>query len=152
MQNGNFQVAEITLTYRTKVKAKERPQIKSSFDAFVVLTKQWSDLIEYQEEFNLLLLNRANKVLGIYNVSKGSSSGTVVDAKLVFAAAITANATSIILAHNHPSGNLQPSQQDIDLTKKLVKAGEVLDIKIFDHLILTPDDGYFSFADESLIY
>lgn len=151
MEQANFQVAEITLTYRSKVKAKDRPQIRGSADAFEVLSTLWSDLIEFQEEFNILLLNRANKVLGIYNVSKGSSCGTVVDAKLVFAAALKGNATSIILAHNHPSGNRQPSQQDIDLTKKLVRAGEVLDIKVLDHLILTPEDGYFSFADESMI-
>lgn len=151
MNNGNFQVAEIALCYRTKVKAADRPQIKSSNDAFKVLTTHWSDLIEFQEEFNILLLNRANKVLGIYNVSKGSNCGTVVDAKLVFTAALKANASSIILAHNHPSGNLQPSQQDIDLTYKLKKCGEVLDITIFDHLILTPEDGYYSFADESMM-
>jgi len=152
MKIGNLlQVAEVTLVYRTKVKAADRPQIKSSFDAFVVLTNQWSDLIEFQEEFNILLLNRANRVLGIYHVSKGSACGTVVDAKIVFTAALKANATSIILAHNHPSGNLQPSQQDIDLTEKLKKCGELLDIQVFDHLILTPEDGYYSFADEGML-
>lgn len=151
MEQANFQVAEITLAYRTKVKAADRPQITSSFDAFTVFTKQWSDLIEFQEEFNILLINRANRVLGIFNASKGSSCGTVVDPKLIFAAAIKGNAAAIILAHNHPSGNKQPSQQDIDLTKRLIKAGEILDIKVLDHLILTPEDGYFSFADESMI-
>ncbi|MBK7870733.1 MAG: JAB domain-containing protein [Saprospiraceae bacterium] len=151
MEQANFQVAEITLTYRSKVKAKDRPQIRSSADAFEVLSTLWSDLIEFQEEFNILLLNRANKVLGIFNVSKGSSCGTVVDAKLVFTAALKGNAASIILAHNHPSGNLQPSQQDIDLTEKLKKAGVILEIAVLDHLIITAHDGYFSFADESMI-
>lgn len=147
----NFQVAEIELHYRTKVKASERPQVRNSCDSYQVFLSLWSDLIEYQEEFNILLLNRANKVLGLYNVSKGSSCGTVVDAKIVFVAALKANATSIILAHNHPSGNLQPSHQDIELTKKLKKCGEILDIQVLDHLILTPNDGYFSFSDEGLI-
>jgi DNA repair protein RadC len=151
MNNGNFQVAEITLCYRTKVKAADRPQINSSFDAFSLFTRQWSDLIEFQEEFNILLINRANRVLGIFNASKGSSCGTVVDPKLIFAAAIKGNASAIILAHNHPSGNKQPSQQDIDITKRLTKAGEILDINVLDHLILTPEDGYFSFADEGMI-
>jgi len=81
-------------------------------------------------------------------VSRGGTSGTVVDAKIIFAAAIKARADGIILAHNHPSGNLQPSQADLDLTRKLRQAGEVLDISILDHLILAPDSGYYSFADE----
>lgn len=152
MKTGNLlQVAEVTLVYRTKIKASERPQIRSSKDAYYVLKANWSDLVEFQEEFNLLFLNRANRVFGIYNVSKGSSNATIVDAKIVFVAALKANACSIILAHNHPSGNLQPSQQDIDLTKKLKQCGELLDIQVLDHLILTPEDGYFSFADESMI-
>jgi len=146
-----FNVSEIELRYRTNVKASDRPQIRSSQDAYQVLAAYWGDLIEMQEEFNLLLLNRANRVLGIYNVSKGGVAGTVVDAKIVFAAALKANASSIILAHNHPSGNRQPSQADIDLTKKLKQAGQVLDIQVLDHLILMPDDRYFSFADDCLI-
>lgn len=152
MKTGNLlQVAEVTLVYRTKIKASERPQIRSSQDAYHVLKANWSDLVEFQEEFNLLFLNRANRVFGIYNVSKGSSNATIVDAKIVFVAALKANAASIILAHNHPSGNLQPSQQDIELTKKLKQCGELLDIQVLDHLILTPEDGYFSFADESMM-
>mgnify|MGYP000122271654 CR=1 FL=1 len=146
-----LQVAEVTLVYRTKIKASERPQIKSSQDAYKVLSANWSDLVEFQEEFNLLFLNRANRVFGIFNVSKGSTNGTIVDAKIVFVAALKANASGIILAHNHPSGNLQPSQQDIELTKKLKQCGELLDIQILDHLIITPEDGYFSFADENMI-
>lgn len=152
MKTGNLlQVAEVTLVYRTKIKASERPQIRSSEDAYNVLRANWSDLVEFQEEFNLLFLNRANKVLGIYNVSKGSSAATIVESKIVFVAALKSNACSIILAHNHPSGNLQPSQQDIELTKKLKQCGELLDIQVLDHLILTPEDGYFSFADESMM-
>ncbi|MEM6319964.1 MAG: JAB domain-containing protein [Bacteroidota bacterium] len=99
------------------------------------------------EEFNLLLLNRANRVLAFYNVSKGGQVGTVVDAKVVFAAALKLKATGIILAHNHPSGNLHPNMQDIAVTKKLVEGGKLLDIIIFDHLIVTPY-GYYSFAEE----
>lgn len=146
-----LQVAEVELVYRTKVKASERPQIRSSRDAYNVLSANWSDRIELLEEFYILFLNRQNRVTGIYQVSKGGIAGTVVDAKIVFAAAIKALANSIILAHNHPSGNTQPSQQDIDLTRKLKRAGETLDITVFDHLILTPEDGYFSFADEGMM-
>ena len=99
-----------------------------------------------------MLLNRANKVLGIFEVSSGGSTGTVADPKLVFAAAIKANACGIILAHNHPSGNLQPSQADIDLTKKMKEGGKLLEIQILDHVIITTE-GYYSFAgrDESSI-
>ena len=97
-----------------------------------------------------MLLNRANKVLGIYPVSKGGVSGTLVDPKLIFSVALKCNASSIILAHNHPSGNLFPSENDKELTQKLKSAGNFLDIKVLDHLIITPE-GYFSFADEGLL-
>jgi DNA repair protein RadC len=146
-----FQVSEVKLIYQTKVKASERPQIRHSQDSHAILRQNWSDQIELLEEFYILFLNRQNRVTGIYLVSKGGVAGTVVDAKIVFAAAVKALASAIILAHNHPSGNLQPSQQDIDLTRKLKRAGETLDITILDHLILTPHDGYYSFADESLM-
>ena len=108
------------------------------------------DLIELQEEFNIIILNRSNEVLGIYNISKGGSTGTIVDAKLVFATALKCNANSIVLAHNHPSGNLTPSQNDLNLTRKLKKAGEVIDVSVVDHLILTKE-GYYSFADEGIL-
>lgn len=146
-----FEVAEVKLVYQTKVKASHRPQIRSSRDCYDVFSQNWSDQIELVEEFYILFLNRQNRVTGMFQASKGGVAGTVVDAKIVFAAAIKAMATSIILAHNHPSGNVQPSHQDIDLTKKLKRAGETLDISVFDHLILTPHDGYFSFADEGLM-
>jgi DNA repair protein RadC len=103
----------------------------------------------------MLLLNRANKVLGIFEVSSGSATGTVADPKLVFAAAIKTNACGIILAHyvkahNHPSGNLQPSQADIDLTRRMKEGGKLLEIQLLDHVILT-SEGYYSFADEGLL-
>jgi DNA repair protein RadC len=84
-------------------------------------------------------------------VSQGGLAGTVVDPKVVFAAALKARASSLILAHNHPSGNLKPSQADTDLTNKIKQGGELLDIAILDHLILSPEGGYFSFADEGLM-
>lgn len=127
---------------------KERPQIRSSRDGFQAIAPLLMDLPH--EEFWILLLNRANKVMAREQISLGGVSGTVVDAKVVFRKAIEGMASSIILVHNHPSGNLQPSQQDIDLTKKLKKAGETLDITVFDHLIIT-ESGYFSFADENLM-
>ena len=145
--NSFFKVSEVELTYRSKVKANDRPQIMSSRTAFDIFLYNWSDQIEIQEEFNILLLNQANRVIGFYNVSKGGRASTVVDAKVVFAAALKGNAVSLVLAHNHPSYSLTPSLQDIELTKKLVAGAKLLDLKILDHLIITPVD-YYSFADE----
>lgn len=107
--------------------------------------------MELLEEFVVLFLNKANKVTGLFRVSRGGTCGTVVDIKIVFAAAIKALASGIILAHNHPSGNVQPSQADSDLTRKCRDAGKVLDIAVLDHLILSPEGGYYSFADEGML-
>ncbi len=127
---------------------KERPQIRSSRDSYHTIAPLLMDLPH--EEFWILLLNRANRVVAREQISLGGVAGTVVDAKVVFRKAIEGIASSIILVHNHPSGNLQPSQQDIDLTKKLKKAGETLDIAVLDHLIIA-ESGYYSFADENLM-
>lgn len=112
IKNSSFpKVAEIKLTYRAKVKPSERPQVTSSTDCYNVLKQSWdSGKIEFVEQFKVMLLNRANKVLGIYELSTGGVAGTVADPKLIFAAALKACASSIVLCHNHPSGNLKPSQ------------------------------------------
>lgn len=123
-------------------------KITSSQDANKILQPILSGLAK--EEFWILLLNRANKVISKKQISQGGVSGTVVDAKIVFKEALACLASSIILAHNHPSGNLKPSQADLDLTKKLKQAGKTMDISVLDHLIIT-DQGYLSFADEGLI-
>lgn len=107
--------------------------------------------MEFLEEFVVLLLNKSNKVIGLFRVSRGGTCGTVVDIKIVFAAAIKAMASGVILAHNHPSGNLQPSHADIDLTRKCCEGGKLLEIAVLDHLILSPDEGYYSFADEMML-
>jgi DNA repair protein RadC len=121
------QIAEIQLSYKTTVKASLRPKIASSRDAYEILKDLWDPgRIEFLEQFKVMLLNRANRVLGVLEVSSGSSTGTVVDPKLVFVAAIKANACGIIIAHNHPSGNLTPSQSDIDLTRKIKEGGKML--------------------------
>jgi DNA repair protein RadC len=144
-------VPEIQLTYNNKVKAEDRFQICSSRDAYWVFESNWSDQMELVEEFKALLLDRSNRVMGLFHASKGGVAGTVVDLKVVFAAALKARASSMIFAHNHPSGNLLPSQADLDLTKRFKEAGKILDIQVLDHLILSPDDRYYSFADECRI-
>jgi DNA repair protein RadC len=98
----------------------------------------------------MIILNRANEVIGYSKISSGGTASTVVDAKVIFTKALLSGAHSIILAHNHPSGNLQASEDDIKVTKQLVNAGRVLDIRVLDHLILT-DKGYLSMADEHLM-
>ncbi|HEY1870125.1 MAG TPA: JAB domain-containing protein, partial [Chitinophagaceae bacterium] len=102
-------VEEIGLVYKTKIKASERPIIKKSSDVYDLLLANWDqDIINLQEEAKVILLNQANRVLSLYSVSKGSATGTVMDPKLIFTAALKRGACSIILSHNHPSGNLKP--------------------------------------------
>jgi DNA repair protein RadC len=148
MPLGNLQ--EIDILYRNKVKQADLPKIGCSDDVYKYLMSVWSHQIDRLEEFIILCLNRANKVLGYSKISQGGLAGTVADPKVIFQVALKANACSIILAHNHPSGNLKPSENDISLTKKLKNAGEFLDLTVLDHLIIT-SEGYYSFADESLL-
>jgi len=130
----------------TEVKAVE--SILSSKDAYNLMRRHLVDL--NHEEFWIILLGRASKVLGKELISKGGLSGTVADPKIIFHIALQQQASGIILIHNHPSGNLKPSQLDISLTKKLSEAGRMLEIQILDHLIIG-DTGYYSFGDESLL-
>jgi len=144
-------IAEIKLSYSSNVKASQRIKISSSRDAYNVLLANWhKDYIEFVEQFKVLLLNRANKVLGIFEVSTGGSAGTIACPKLIFCSAIKANACGIIMAHNHPSGNLNPSQSDITYTKRMKEGGRLLEVEILDHIILSKE-GYYSFADEGMI-
>lgn len=127
---------------------ENKNKISSSSDAYNILYPEMSDLVK--EEFWILVLNRANHLLKKIRISEGGLTGTVADPKVIFKHALDHSASSIILAHNHPSNNLKPSQNDIDLTKKLVSAGKLLEISVLDHLIIGSDT-FFSFADESLI-
>ena len=143
--------SEIELIYKSKVKASERPHISSSKDAYQILLQVWDEeKIDLVEQFKVLFLNRANKVLAVYSVSTGGITGTVADPRLIFTAALKANAVSLVLSHNHPSGNLKPSRADEELTSKIKNAGSFLDIKVLDHIIIS-SEGYLSFADEGLL-
>jgi DNA repair protein RadC len=144
-------IAEIELIYKSKVKASERPMIKTSKEAADLLKQIWDEnKIDFVEQFKVLFLNRSNKVLGIFELSTGGVTGTVADPKLIFVAALKANATGIIISHNHPSGNLKPSNADEELTQKIKQAGLFLDIKLLDHIIVT-SESYYSFADQGLV-
>ncbi len=142
-------IAALELGRRRQLSSiKDRPQVRSSRDAYQAIAPILADLPH--EEFWILLLNRSNKIVSRERVSMGGVSGTVVDARIVFKRAIELLASSIILCHNHPSGNLNPSQADINLTRKLKKAGEVMDVAVIDHLIIA-GDGFYSFADEGIL-
>lgn len=157
MENGAnvsnlYQFAEVELVYKNAVKASERFQIKESQDAYKILMQSWDEnKIGFIEQFKILLLDRSNKVLGIYDVCQGGTCGVVVDVKLVFAAALKASAHSIILSHNHPSGNLNASEADRQITTKIKRAGAILDIPVLDHIIVT-SEGYYSFVDNNEIF
>lgn len=124
-------------------------QINTSIDVYESISSQFKDL--NHEEFWIILLNRANKVTSKHLISKGGQAGTIADPKIIFNIALENHAASIILAHNHPSGNMKPSRSDLELTKKLRSAGQFLDMPILDHLIIT-NNGFLSFADEGIIH
>jgi len=142
-------ISEVKLTYRSKVKAADRIKISGSQDAFEILYEHWDkETIEHIEEFKILLLNRANMVLGIASLFKGGVVGTVIDPRIIFQYALKANAAQIILAHNHPSGNIKPSEADRAITQKIKEGAKHLDITVLDHIILTCDENYYSFSEE----
>lgn len=130
---------------RNEAEVMSREKITNSRDAFEVLRSSLGDLP--YEEFWILLLNKANKVIRKCSISEGGVSGTVVDPKKIFKIALDNHASSIILGHNHPSGNIQPSEADHKITKKVKDAGNMLDVAVLDHIIIG-DDRYYSFADE----
>jgi DNA repair protein RadC len=144
----NYKISEVELIYRNKVKAKDRPRIQRSCDAYELLCQSWDmNKMDLQEQFKVLLLDKGGHCMGIMLVSSGGMSACLVDPKLVFATALKARACSLILAHNHPSGNLKASKEDEALTEQLCEGGGLLHIDILDHLILT-SDGYTSLADD----
>jgi DNA repair protein RadC len=143
------ELAEIQVCYSTQNTQKEK--INSVQTAYEFLLKSWNlGTLELQEEFKVLLLNRANNALGIYSLSKGGISGTIVDVRLLFAVALKCNASGVIICHNHPSGNTTPSEADITLTKKIKKCSELFDITLIDHLIITKST-FYSFSTEGLL-
>ena len=144
-----MEIAEVSVSYSNN--NMEKLKINNSKDSYNILIACWNQhIIELQEEFKVLLLNRNNQVIGIYPLSRGGVAGTIVDPKLVFSVALKCNASNIIIAHNHPSGNLTSSEADKRITKKLKKAGEYLDITVLDHIIMTKED-FYSFSDNELL-
>ncbi|MGJ3233950.1 RadC family protein [Marivirga sp.] len=142
-------IAALELGRRRKESAvQEKPKIVSSQDAYELLKSVMLDL--HHEEFWVIMMNRANRVIRMKRISSGGISGTVADVKIIFKEAIDQMASSLILAHNHPSGNRNPSNEDVRLTQKMKESGTILDIPVLDHIIFA-EDKYYSFADEAML-
>jgi DNA repair protein RadC len=145
-------VNEISISYTQKIKNNNRQRLNSSVEVANYLRSLWNpDTISIYESFVVLMLNNSIRVNGFYTLSTGGINATCADIRILFAIVLKSLSTGIILAHNHPSGNLNPSESDKNLTQKVIKAGKLFDIKTLDHVILMPENNYFSFADEGLI-
>ena len=144
-----MKVSEIKVSYSNK--GDKRIKINNSATARQVALSHWDlNIMEFQEEVKVILLNKANMVLGIYELSRGGSTSSVVDIKIILSVALKTHSSSIIVVHNHPSGNLNPSEADKRLTNRLNKACEVIDLVLLDHLIVTKES-FYSFKDNNLI-
>ncbi|TRZ42469.1 JAB domain-containing protein [Robertkochia solimangrovi] len=145
-------VNEIKISYLLKRNINLAPRIGFSGDAADILFEFWdTKTIALQESFYIILLNNSNRIKGIYRHSKGGITGTLVDIRIILAVALKSLSTGIILAHNHPSGKLEPSQADKNLTDKIKQACSYLDLAMLDHIILAPNGNYYSFADNGLL-
>lgn len=146
------QVNEIKISYHETPIPLSHPKITSSSDAAEVLYSHWKKgTISLRESFKIILLNNSNGVKGIFEISNGGITGTLVDLRILFAVVLKSLTVGIILAHNHPSGTLKASTPDKEITKKIKQAAGFFDIKLLDHIILAPDGSYYSFADDGLI-
>ncbi len=143
-------VAEVSLVYHSVVRPADRVHITQGYEVYDLVKPFFDSCMEHRERVVMVMLNRGKRVLGVIQISEGGTTGTVVDAKIIFQAALTANAEALILVHNHPSGNTQPSRADIEITKKLRAGGKLLDIEVLDHLVVT-SNGYTSLANEGLL-
>ena len=145
-------VNEIQISYKEKHTTSKSSPIKSSEDMAKLLFEHWNkNTIELQESFKVILLNNSNKVKGIYELSTGGITATIVDLRILFAVILKSLTVGIILSHNHPSNKIEPSEADKELTQKIKKAASFFDIVVLDHLIITPNGEYYSFADNGLI-
>ena len=145
-------VNEIKVSYRERIPASFWHHIGCSHDAAQMLFETWDkNTIYLQESFKIVLLNNSNKVKGIYEISKGGITGTLVDIRIVFAVILKTLSVGIILTHNHPSGKLQASHSDKEITSKIKRASQLFDVKLLDHIILAPNGSYYSFSDEGIL-
>lgn len=143
-------IKEIEISYSYGKAKAEREKITSSNDAKSIFRSLIVDTIEYKESFLLLVLNNSNEILGIKKISDGGLTACIVDVRLIFQTILKAHGCAFIICHNHPSGKLEPSHADKQITEKIKKGAKVLDLQLLDHLIITKEDA-FSFADEGIL-
>ena len=144
-------LSEIQVSYKPGL-ISSTTTITNSQNAYEIFKSLFpADTISLQEQFVVLYLNRVNRLIGSYQLSKGGITGIIADVRFILSVALKTLATGLILAHNHPSGNLKPSEVDIQLTKKVKQATKLMDIEVLDHMILT-DGRYFSFTDEGIVF
>jgi len=143
-----MKINEVEIVYKRKNSLK--PKFNGSRQACDILKPFYENFLDHRESFKMLLCDRNNRMLGVHHVSEGGLSGTVVDLKIIGQSMLLSNCSSVILSHNHPSGNLTPSNADKNVTEKIKKLCEILEIKLLDHIIIT-SESYFSFADEDLL-
>ena len=146
------EVGEVEIRYKRKfaISSDVGTKITCSNDAHKIFRRSFQDgQIEHREFFKIMTLSRQNKVLSVSEISAGGISGTVADPKVIFQTALMQNASCVMLCHNHPSGNLKPSQADMNLTKKMKESGKMLELPVLDHIILS-EDSYLSFVDDGI--
>ena len=143
-------LCEISVSYSTKVPARSRQQIRNSRDIFDILTPVFSCCMEHHEEMWAIYMNNQHRILGSAKISQGGFSETTADPKIILQIALKANASSIIIAHNHPSGNPYPSTCDDKITQKIKEGAKFLDMQLTDHVVIC-DGVYYSYADEGKI-
>jgi len=150
MKVDYFNIPEITVSYKDNVKTSERAVVSSSMDAAKIFAVAFEDCMQHHEEVYVLFLNRAMRVLGISNIAKGGVNGAAVDIRIILQTALKVSASFISISHNHPSGSVRPSADDLVLTKAIKKGCEAVGIKLLDHVIMA-EENYCSFADEGLL-
>jgi len=148
---SKIKLPEFKISYKRKLPSSPLKSIQGSEDASVVCRSLYDKgVLDWKEEFHVIALSRGNNVIGSFKASQGGVSGTVVDPKIILQFALLVNASYIIMTHNHPSGNLKPSDRDIELTKKMKSACESMDMLLLDHIIIT-SKGYTSLSDEGFL-
>lgn len=152
MKSTTTQLREITISYKAIEGLEKVGSIRNSLDAYTQLIKFYdTQTISCQEQFVIMYLNRANKPIGLIPLFKGGLTGTVVDVRLIMSIALKSLASSVIISHNHPSGNLEESEEDKRITRKLKEACSLMEMSLIDHIIVTPSGDYKSFADDGIL-
>ncbi|WP_134089160.1 RadC family protein [Olivibacter sp. XZL3] len=150
-ENRMFKMTELKVVYKPRVEEELRPKVTDSSTAYRILMNVWDlDTLWYKEDMLAMYLNTEKRVIGFAKIASGSMDCTLADVRIIYAIALKVGATAVIIAHNHPSGNKQPSNADKILTNKIKQAGKFLDVPLIDHLIVT-GNGYLSFMDEGLM-